>query len=949
MNLEALRRLQQAWRADTLLQCDLEVALDAVGFDAQYVEDCIESAASGRASRKTKYIKDNIWGMIAADWRLIRLLDSPVVQRLRQIKQLGLSYLTYPSAEHTRFIHSLGMSAVVTQFLDSANARAAEVNDFPEVNFLTVSQLAPIKRDDIIHAALLHDIGHMPFSHATEFALAGQPTLFTCGHLSVEEFTDNVGRFIRKEISLSEALSLLVVLSNRFQRFYSEYVRRGDEDTDALLRIGCLIAGVPPTPRLSGVTDLISSAAIDADKIDYISRDAKACGVPIGVDDARIFLRSAFIEVDKEHLEAWRLKTDPADKEALFIVNASGVDTLDEITQARAALYQRVYLHAVTRTAESMLARGLEANARSPAQTRNPRLADALRLWACSDDAVLCQLAESGDATTRSYGLCLKLRKLPKKACAFSASISDMHMPLKEMFKKISRAEAESLRKLVVNTPLEGLDVKELVNGRSREIEQRIRLETALLAQKLTDNYYADLVPDSPLADLVLVGAAYMDRARKEAIVLQNGELLQTSEFTNVRETQDALEIFKSVGFVMSDPEWSPIVAVAARTVLAEPKSVVMPAALPSSIGGAEISIQERMILDIKGMARRSGVQREKLDRIMTAAAGCGYFDRHPHLAARWEPSDTSVREVADLLAGFDGEGSWRVNNFTVAAFLNQFPPSLREQMVAMLKKIVFFDATAINTAILPRIKALASAGAVDVVGISPSSGSAVSTILDRTLKASPDSNINLCRELREALSVETDRPLALVDDNASSGIQITAQFLSWLGEERSSWPAECRQEENLFMTPLASESIERLKRRPIHILLCAGKAAAEERLSEILADRGFTQFNGLSFAHDIQMEFDWPVALKDYLSAVGTSLLAWCRHKKDPDELTGPERLECAEKSFGYENAGGLTATSTNVPTSTVTPLWSPGIYRGNPWMPLLIRQNKLRHLVVA
>src|SRR5262249_48828895 len=149
--LEALRGLQTAWQRNTALQNSLELAFDAVGFDKPYVDRCLAAKEMGSAPRKTKYIKDNVWGMIEVGWPTIRLLDCPVVQRLRGIKQLGLSYLTYPSAEHSRFIHSLGMYHVVWRFLEAAERRSQDPDK--DYNYVDLAALRPLTRDDILHAA----------------------------------------------------------------------------------------------------------------------------------------------------------------------------------------------------------------------------------------------------------------------------------------------------------------------------------------------------------------------------------------------------------------------------------------------------------------------------------------------------------------------------------------------------------------------------------------------------------------------------------------------------------------------------------------------------------------------------------------------------------------------------------------------------------------------------
>jgi len=111
MSTEAVRRLRATWQGDRKLQQAIEAAFDDIGFDDRYLTACATQSRFG--DRKRKYIKDNVWGMVELEWATIRLLDCPVVQRLRGIKQLGFSYVTYPSAEHSRFIHSLGMASVI--------------------------------------------------------------------------------------------------------------------------------------------------------------------------------------------------------------------------------------------------------------------------------------------------------------------------------------------------------------------------------------------------------------------------------------------------------------------------------------------------------------------------------------------------------------------------------------------------------------------------------------------------------------------------------------------------------------------------------------------------------------------------------------------------------------------------------------------------------------------
>jgi deoxynucleoside triphosphate triphosphohydrolase SAMHD1 len=738
VSVEAVRRLRATWQANADLQGAIEHAFDEIGFDEGYVRTCVEAAAAGSEARKTKCIKDNVWGMVEVDWRTVRLLDCPIVQRLRGIKQLGLSYLTYPSAEHSRFIHSLGMAHVVTTLLKTIDGRAVDAEGgLQEDNlYIPIRNLAPVTQHDIVHAAILHDVGHMPFSHATERVLEGQENIFTCGPSSVGDLLAVAQRTLTTPIRLAEVLSILVVLSNRFSSFYSGFVRRGDEEPDALLRIGSLIAGLPPEPKLSGIAEVISSAAVDADKIDYVNRDAHACGIPVGVDVSRIFLRSGFIQADRARLQKSGLKDDPAAEEILFVVNASGMDTIDEITQARAALYQRVYLHAVTRTAEAILARTLVANANST--EKESTAVDALSLWSTNDNALLAKLVSAPDQGVKFLARRLSNRLLPKKGCVFSASVATMHMPLLSIFRELSSSDARNMKKQVAHTPLESLTNDKIAAGMGANLEDQIISEISRLTETLRASGAGGLVPSTPLQLVIVVGTAYMDRVRKDCIVLQNGELLRTSQFTNVREQQDAFDIFKAVGYVMCDADWRPLVLTAARTVLAAP--VGAPTATLLAQGDPDIedkvSFIPRVILDLRGVIRRSGVKREKINAVTQAATDAGYFEDKPLLAQPTDPEGEPVRRVTGRIGRFEGQRSWRVREETVAAFIDQFPPRLRSLMLEMLGRMVFFDTAELRTSILNSIAELA--GPVDVAPLSPNSGNFVRTTLEQEARGQP-------------------------------------------------------------------------------------------------------------------------------------------------------------------------------------------------------------------
>src|SRR5512146_1567800 len=187
-------------------------------------------------------IRDPLWDNIRLDRAAVAVLDTPPVQRLRYIRQLGHAFLVYPGATHTRFEHALGAYHLTCRALGSLADRG-ELDRVPEDERVAVRL-----------AALLHDIGHYPFSHALEEA--GFPS--------------------------HEAQGVAKLGEGDLRRRLEEIGGPG-----LAAEIGALIRGVSASP-LQGLI----SGSLDLDKIDYLSRDARMCGVPYGAVDVDRLLAS---------------------------------------------------------------------------------------------------------------------------------------------------------------------------------------------------------------------------------------------------------------------------------------------------------------------------------------------------------------------------------------------------------------------------------------------------------------------------------------------------------------------------------------------------------------------------------------------------------------------------------------------------------------------------------
>lgn len=234
-----------------------------------------------------KVFKDPVHRYIHVKDRVIwDLIGTSEFQRLRRIKQLGTTYLTFHGAEHSRFNHSLGVYEIVRRIVDDVFAGRPEWKQ--EERLLSLC------------AALLHDLGHGPFSHSFE-------KVFDLDH---EEFTQTI---ILGDTQVNQVLSRV---DKKFPKQVAEVIAKTSEN------------------KL--VVSLISSQ-IDADRMDYLQRDAYFTGVSYG------------------HFDMERILRVMRPREDQVVIKHSGMHAVEDYIMSRYQMYWQVYFHPVTRSAEVIL------------------------------------------------------------------------------------------------------------------------------------------------------------------------------------------------------------------------------------------------------------------------------------------------------------------------------------------------------------------------------------------------------------------------------------------------------------------------------------------------------------------------------------------------------------------------------------------------------------------
>ena len=256
-------------------------------------------------------LRDPIHGFIRADPLEAALVDSRPVQRLRHIHQLGLTFMVFPGAEHSRFSHALGTMELAGRVYDALSARSEE-------SAATRGLLPPgpdsLPRRLVRAAALIHDVGHAPFSHSAE-----------------ELFEGGIDH---------EEMSRRLLAHPEMAGPFEEHGRGVTAE-----RVGAVLAGTG-----EGVDALLSqivSGELDVDKMDYLLRDSLYCGVRYGSYDLDRLLDTILpIEVP----ETGRL---------VLGVEEGGVHALEALVLARYYMFTQVYFNVINKSLELHLSRWL--------------------------------------------------------------------------------------------------------------------------------------------------------------------------------------------------------------------------------------------------------------------------------------------------------------------------------------------------------------------------------------------------------------------------------------------------------------------------------------------------------------------------------------------------------------------------------------------------------------
>ena len=276
-----------------------------------------------KASYRQRTFLDPIHGPIKfnlndpIDYLLTQIIDTKEFQRLRRIRQMGLGWFTFHGAEHTRFGHSIGAMFIAKKIIAHLSDNFEEINKY---------------KARILVSALIHDIGHGPFSHTSEKLL----------NFNHEDWTRKI-----------------IQGDSKVHKFLIEF------DKNFLSDVIEIMSG--KETGLSRILSQIISSYVDCDRLDYLHRDSYYVGVPYGLTGSERIIAS--FEVDKE-------------SKRLVINENIGLDAVIHYLHARYSMYQQVYQHKKNLACDFLLRKIIERLKEINPKTINTVLYD----WLNADD-----------------------------------------------------------------------------------------------------------------------------------------------------------------------------------------------------------------------------------------------------------------------------------------------------------------------------------------------------------------------------------------------------------------------------------------------------------------------------------------------------------------------------------------------------------------------------------
>lgn len=898
---------------------------------SRYLDDYtaqLDKAASLPGLR-AKEVNDALWGTIALTPIEVAFLDSPLLQRLRFIRQLGAVHWVYPGAVHTRFEHTIGTLFQVQQLVSALNSfeRAAS----PDGSALVVERDAQLLR----LCALMRDTGHVAFSQVSESAIEEMPVLATLSKSLTNEL-----RWVSpgEDASLSEVISYFIVRSPAMRNLLRvliarlspklDFERDQEPNLEAIIgKMSLALIGRKIDDRVPLLHELISGP-YDASKLDSLVRDSKFAGIPTVLDIQRLMQKLAVERMTAKELPTGiagivqRAENDPV---WLFGIKASAASALDELQLSSVLVSTKIYQHSKVVAVEQMIRSFVDAIF----SLASPEVALTF-LYAHSDDAVLSM---DDEAIGRALGLVkseleaiqtqrlqsaqtvlsgLRERRLWVRAFQLSgpdASLgSDHHAPVGLIRFRDDFGHVQRRYELMSRVRDE---VHALLGSDNAAAPSRISLDSLILARPLR----------AVSGETQIGRALLMQRARRpyplSELMLARGNWVELYMSSQPK------------GYIFCPAFLADAVYVAVEKVA----RIQYGASLPTATAEASKRDHKGLLAFKRRLPppRWVGVPHDirPMPSRLEQADVHGAISRFDKTRAAYQEPSTSA--TIDSFAVHDAQRTLQ--------WLRQFEdPASIECALHLLDHVRMLgreDTIAALRSLLEAQPQFCGAWVVPFGNVKDSS------VFQAYFSADLERE-GIARQgtLADYVAHGQGAPLIFIDDFIGSGSQATDILAAWferadlrksLGEQRDAVPDAVK---------------ERLRAVPMAFLFVAGWSDGFANLQAICKALGLAATVHCHLTEE-QLPFAEPILLKKFQPDEVARFLDRCRAIGEDLIRSEPRSQPLSDpvvhaRALGYGGRAMLLASFVNVPTQTMTAIWLDGTVDGVPWWPLLRRRKK-------
>jgi HD superfamily phosphohydrolase len=867
-----------------------------------------------------KIIADPVEGYSSLESWEIGIVDTPLFQRQRWIRQLGLAFLVYPTLGYSRFEHVIGVRARLEQ-ISTVLKHNSTLRGEPGQVLPTDTQLTRMRL-----AVLCHDIGHCLFSHVSETVL--ETLQGSDDYPSGETISEAFRQYAGRRIPMAEILSVAILTSPPFiahlNRIGAPDAQRRDRARKLAFEAANLIMGLPiPHDPTSLFLGQLMNSGLDIDKLDYMLRESLLSGITLGISLGWLMKKLFIATVSGSRVPIGlrtRLGGFPQDDNfSVLAIERGGQFAFEEFCVARLTLHEKIYLHQKIRAAEVQARQSFTHIAREvPQYAKAHQWLYLKESFGDYPDADLPALPERDlftQTTPRNARVfhfdSITRRDLLSRAYAFGwqNSIAD----------PLLRASRElAIDKLMTAVTESQPAFIKLIRNNMQQIVSLLDVNDIYSSE-------SPLLLDPPRLSTIQQG--------QDTIHIEYPPRLSLRWTMPIDRIEEYYHRNRALGYVFTEIRLLPYVMLASEKVAWDEFKV--------------LCVQD-------GLINKRVVDEAKELRIQLSDQGF-YND-----AVALKPisgylagleAQSLVSNIAEQLASYESRMKERVSPASVTTFVAQFPNVLQPGALSWLQHIQFIRPDVELCRLIPQILSERLKTEMKAVGISP-------------LGATTDSAYHIAYDLRESLSDAIPReirapqvPLAealgmhldyyvIFDDNTNSGLQALNIVASWLDKKL---PRELTLDEDhvqALQPALADEFLS----KPVSFCFATAPEGGPKRLKRLLMDHlGFSDdlvhcaeqvtlpasrkiFNG----PNSQFQHADIIKLREFVVDVARTIL-----------LSEGKTVEVAEKrALGYGNAEAMVVFPYNCPTMTIPALWLTGKYRGITWHPLVERGRRTNAL---